>query len=68
MKFFADFHIHSHFSIATSKQLVPEHLDAWARIKGISVIGTGDITHPEWLKELEEKLLPAEAGLYRLKD
>ena len=68
MKFFADFHIHSHFSIATSKHLVPEHLDAWARIKGLSVIGTGDVTHPGWLRELEEKLVPAEEGLYRLKD
>ncbi len=68
MKFFADFHIHSHFSIATSKNLIPEWLDYWARIKGIKVVGTGDFTHPGWLKELKEKLTPAEPGLYRLKD
>ena len=58
MKFIADFHIHSHFSIATSKQLQPEYLDLWARIKGIKVVGTGDFTHPGWLKELKEKLEP----------
>ncbi len=67
MRFFADLHIHSHFSIATSKQLVPEHLDYWAALKGLTVIGTGDFTHPGWLAELKEKLEPAEPGLFRLK-
>lgn len=68
MKFIADFHIHSHFSIATSKLLVPEHLDYWARLKGITLVGSGDFTHPGWVKELKEKLEPAEPGLYRLKN
>ncbi len=63
----ADLHIHSHYSRATSKLLTPEHLDYWARIKGIHVVGSGDLTHPGWLAELQEKLEPAEAGLYRLK-
>jgi len=67
MTFYADFHIHSHFSIATSKQLCPEFLDYWGKIKGIRVIGTGDFTHPGWLAELREKLIPAEDGLFRLK-
>ena len=68
MKFITDFHIHSHYSIATSKQLVPEYLDYWARRKGITVVGTGDITHPGWLEELKEKVTEAEPGLFRLKD
>jgi len=67
MKFIADLHIHSHYSLATSRALDPEHLDCWARIKGIAVIGTGDFTHPAWLAELKEKLTPAEQGLFRLK-
>jgi DNA helicase-2/ATP-dependent DNA helicase PcrA len=67
MEFIADFHIHSHFSIATSKQLTPEYLDHWARIKGIKVVGTGDFTHPGWVAELKDKLEPAEPGLFRLK-
>lgn len=67
MRFIADIHIHSHFSIATSKNLTPEHLDYWARIKGIDVVGTGDCVHPGWLNELMEKLEPADNGLYRLK-
>ena len=65
--FTADFHIHSHFSRATSRNLTPEYLNTWAKIKGLNVVGTGDFTHPGWLKELEEKLEPAEPGLYKVK-
>ncbi len=68
MRFTGDFHIHSRYSRATSKNLIPEHLDFWARVKGIKVIGTGDFTHPGWLKELKEKFEPADQGLFRLKD
>jgi len=42
-----------------------ENLDKWARLKGIKLIGTGDFTHPEWLKTLKEKLEPAESGLFK---
>jgi DNA helicase II / ATP-dependent DNA helicase PcrA len=68
VKFYADLHIHSHFSRATSKDLDLEHLYVWAQLKGIDVVGTGDFVHPGWLKELEEKLEPAEEGLFKLKD
>jgi len=68
MEFIADLHIHSHFSMATSKQLRPEYLDHQGRIKGIKVVGTGDFSHPGWLKELKEKLEPAEPGLFKLKE
>lgn len=67
MKFIADFHLHSKYSRATSRDTNLESLDKWAKIKGIKVLGTGDWTHPEWLKELKEKLEPAEAGLFKLK-
>jgi uncharacterized protein (TIGR00375 family) len=66
MKFFADFHIHSRYSRATSSRLVPEILDRWASIKGLAVIGTGDFTHPGWIEELKQKLVPAEDGLFIL--
>ncbi|MDG5816865.1 endonuclease Q family protein [Chitinispirillales bacterium ANBcel5] len=67
MRFIADLHIHSHFSIATSKQLTPEMLDLWSKKKGITVTGTGDAVHPGWRKELKEKLRYAGNGLYTLK-
>lgn len=66
--FIADLHIHSRFSRATSKDCSPESLELWARRKGIDLVGTGDFTHPMWRKELEEKLTPAEEGLYVLKE
>ncbi len=68
MPFYADLHIHSHFSRATSKQLNLEYLDYWAQIKGLSVVATGDFVHPGWLDEMKTKLEPAEEGLFRLKD
>lgn len=45
----------------------PETLWRWAQLKGITVLGTGDFTHPLWFKELQEKLEPAGNGLYRLR-
>ncbi len=68
MRFIGDFHIHSHYSRATSKDMNLEELDKWARIKGIDVLGTGDFTHPKWFRELREKLEPVEEGLYRIKN
>ena len=44
--YIADLHIHSKYSRATSKELEPEPLDAWARRKGIGLVGTGDFTQP----------------------
>ena len=66
--YIADLHIHSRYSRATSKDCTPEYLDLWARRKGIHIVGTGDFTHPAWRQELEEKLTPAEEGLYVLKE
>ena len=57
MKMIADLHIHSRFSMATSKEGTPENLDFWARKKGISLIVTGDFTHPVWREELKERLV-----------
>ena len=68
MQFIADFHIHSKYSRATSKEMNLESLDKWAKIKGIKVLGTGDFTHPEWLKSLKDKLEPAEPGLFKVKN
>jgi len=62
-----DLHIHSRYSRATSGECTPEHLDRWARRKGIGLLGTGDFTHPAWRAQLREMLEPAGGGLYRLK-
>ena len=54
--------------MATSKEGTPENLDSWARKKGISLIGTGDFTHPVWREELKERFVSEGNGLYRLRD
>jgi len=68
MKFIADLHIHSKFSRATSRDMVLDSLATWARVKGISLLATGDFTHPEWLFLMKEKLEPMGNGLLRLKN
>jgi DNA helicase II / ATP-dependent DNA helicase PcrA len=65
--FHADLHIHSRFSRACSRDCDIEHLAWWALRKGITVVGTGDFTHPAWAAELRESLIPAEPGLLRLR-
>ena len=64
--FHADLHIHSRFSRACSKDCDLDHLAWWALRKGITVVGTGDFTHPGWAEELRRSLVPAEPGLLRL--
>ena len=66
MELIADLHIHSKYSRATSPRCDLEGLSEWARIKGIGLLGTGDFTHPKWMKELRQKLKPAEEGLFGL--
>ena len=67
MRFIADFHIHSKFSRATSKEMEVETLARWAKKKGIALLGTGDFTHPTYFAELRSKLEPSGNGLFRLK-
>jgi len=64
MPYIMDLHVHSKYSRATSKDMDIGHLSEWARIKGINMLGTGDFTHPEWLKELKENLEESEYGIY----
>ena len=68
MRFYADLHIHSKYSRATSGDLDFFHLALWAKKKGITVVGTGDFTHPAWMAAIKEELIPAEPGLFRLRD
>jgi DNA helicase II / ATP-dependent DNA helicase PcrA len=68
MEYFADLHVHSPFSRATSKDCSPAGLAAWAKVKGLQVISTGDFTHPQWRRQLRDTLQEAEPGFYRLRE
>ena len=67
MRFIADFHIHSKFSRATSREMEVETLARWAKKKGIALLGTGDFTHPTYFAELRSKLEPSGNGLFKLR-
>ena len=63
-----DLHLHSKYSRATSIYLSFENLVKWAKIKGINLLGTGDFTHPLWLKELKSKLKDEGNGIFSFKE
>ena len=67
MKVIADLHVHSCYSRATCKRMHIQEIARFAKIKGLNIIGTGDFTHPKWLKEIQETLVeePA-ADLYKV--
>ena len=64
MKFIADFHIHSKYSRATSPDMNIKTLSEYAKLKGISLLGTGDFTHYLWLEELKSTLKDSGNGLF----
>jgi len=68
MTIYADLHLHSKHSRATSKELDIDNLEKWARVKGLNLLGTGDFTHPTYLGELKAQLEPTGRGLFRLKN
>lgn len=68
MNYIADLHTHSCYSRATSKASNLHGLAAWAKVKGIDVVGSGDFTHPGWLRHLKENVREDGAGFFRLKE
>ncbi|MDD4907480.1 MAG: endonuclease Q family protein [Candidatus Omnitrophica bacterium] len=68
MKFIADFHIHSKYSRATSRDMDIHHIAEWAKLKGITLMGTGDFTHHLWLEELKANLEDLGNGLFKYRD
>ncbi len=65
--YYVDMHIHSKYSRATSADMTLENVAFCAKMKGLNIVGTGDCTHPKWLRELKKKLVESHPGLYRLK-
>jgi uncharacterized protein (TIGR00375 family) len=68
MEFIADFHIHSKYSRATSRNMDIKHITEWAKLKGITLMGTGDFTHHLWLEELKHNLEDLGNGLFKYQD
>jgi len=67
LKIIADLHIHSRYSRATSQRMSIGEIARFAKIKGLNLVGTGDFTHPKWLKEIQETLVPEQGtDLYKV--
>jgi len=67
MRVIADLHIHGKYSRATSEQMSIPEIAKYAKIKGLNLVGTGDFTHPTWLKEAKDSLVPDDdSELYKL--
>lgn len=62
---FADFHLHSYLSRATSREMNLEQLSKNALLKGLHILGTSDFTHPTWFRELKQKLQPSGNGIFK---
>ncbi|MFH1589012.1 MAG: endonuclease Q family protein [archaeon] len=65
MRYIADLHIHSKHSRACSIDLDIKNLEKWAKVKGVDMLGTGDFTHPEWIKELKNHLVEDDTGILK---
>ncbi len=68
MKLIADLEVHSKYARAVSQTMNVPTINAWAKKKGINLVGSGDFTHPMWLRELESNLEEAGDGIYKLKN
>ncbi len=68
MRLITDWHIHSKYSRACSRDLELPKIAAMCQRKGIHVAATGDWTHPKWVEHLKENLVETAPGMYGLKD
>ncbi|MBU4431887.1 endonuclease Q family protein, partial [Patescibacteria group bacterium] len=69
MRQIADFHIHSRYSRACSRDLTLANIAKTCLIKGIDIVGTGDFTHPAWFKSIKDELVEiGSSGLYKLQE
>lgn len=62
--YYADLHIHSPYSIAVSQNISLETLNHTAQLKGINILGTGDITQPNWLNYMRQNLEKRDQAFY----
>jgi uncharacterized protein (TIGR00375 family) len=66
MRWYADLHIHSKYSLATSPRMDLETIALWAEKKGLSIVATGDALHPKWLSHISRTVQETEGGLFCL--
>ncbi len=68
MRLITDWHIHSKYSRACSRDLELPKMAKMCERKGIQVAATGDWTHPRWVEHLKEHLVDDGTGVFAIKD
>ena len=54
--------------MASSKDMLINNIAPKAKLKGLSLLGTGDGLHPKWLDIIEENTVNSEEGIYSTDD
>ncbi len=68
MRVITDFHLHSKWSRACSKELTIRNIALTCERKGIDFVGTSDFTHPAWREEIGRELTDQGDGTFQLSD
>ena len=64
LRLVADLHLHSRYSLATSRSLDLLALADGGRAKGIDLLAAPDFTHPAWLAEMRAELTELGEGVF----
>ncbi|OGK18175.1 hypothetical protein A2866_04770 [Candidatus Roizmanbacteria bacterium RIFCSPHIGHO2_01_FULL_39_8] len=68
MQIIADLQLHSRYSRAVSQKMDLREIATWSAKKGISLVATGDWTHPLWIREIKSNLEETSDGIFKLKN
>lgn len=60
----ADFHVHSCFSMASSKDMIIKNMAPKSKLKGLGLLGTGDAFHSKWLDIIDDTTDYVGDGIY----
>jgi uncharacterized protein (TIGR00375 family) len=65
LKVNADLHLHGLYSGGVSEKMIPFVIGQQAPLKGLQLLGTGDILNQKWIEMVKKDLEPAPGGFMR---
>ena len=68
MKYNIDLHVHSPYAAGVSKFMSIPELSKEAKLKGLNILGTGDILHPKWFEHCKENIREEKGYFYFKED
>jgi len=64
-EYYADLHFHSPYAGGVSKNMTVPVISEQAKLKGLQIVSSADITHSKWLKHVKQHLVEESNGIYR---